>query len=157
MLVGHIRSKAGKADFSCSNGHEWRATPLDVAEGEGCPKCGLGEKNPEEIRKTINVGVICLLTHPDKPGVIKIGLTHSTLKECYEEGYWDGWEAHRYRNVEEPDLAELLVWELLGYPQPNDREEINIDLGIAEQAFRDLHPRMQSKIILAEKAKDNVI
>jgi hypothetical protein len=51
-------------------------------------------------------------------------------------------------------LAESLIWELLGYPLPNDREPISIDLHIAEQAFRDLHYRLQSEIALAEKAKE---
>jgi hypothetical protein len=50
--------------------------------------------------------------------------------------------------------AELLIWELLGYPLPHDRGPINIDLHIAEQAFRDLTYRLQSEIALAEKAKE---
>ncbi len=85
----------------------------------------------------------------------KIGLTYSTLEQCHAENVWDDWEVHRYRNVEEPVLAESLIWELLGYPLPNDREPINIDLSIAEQAFRDLVPRMQSEIALAEKEKED--
>ena len=154
-LLGHVRSKFGKSNFQCSNGHEWRTVPNNVAEGEGCPKCGIGKKNPEEIRQTIKPGILCLLIHPDKPGVIKIGLTYSTLEQCYAENVWDDWEVHRYRNVEEPVLAESLIWELLGYPPPNDREPINIDLSIAEQAFRDLIYRMQSEIALAEKEKED--
>lgn len=145
-LVGHVRSKFGKSNFQCSNGHEWRTVPNNVAEGEGCPQCGIGKKQPEEIRQAIKSGILCLLIHPDKPGVIKIGLTYSTLEQCYEENVWDDWEVHRYRNVEEPILAESLIWQLLGYPLPNDRELINIDLSIAEQAFRDLIPRMNSEI-----------
>jgi hypothetical protein len=94
------------------------------------------------------------LIHPDKPEVIKIGLTYSTLEQCYDESVWDDWEVHRCRNVEEPALAESLIWELLGYPLPNDSEPINIDLSIAEQAFRDLHYRLQSEIALAEKEKE---
>jgi hypothetical protein len=39
-----------------------------------------------------------------------------------------------------------LIWELLGYPLPNDREPISIDLHIAEQAFRGLHYRLRSEI-----------
>lgn len=94
------------------------------------------------------------MIHPDKPGLVKIGLTYGTLEQCCAENIWDGWQAHRYRNVEEPVLAESLIWELLGYPLPNDREPISIDLHIAEQAFRDLHYRLQSEIALAEKGKE---
>ena len=43
VLVGHVRSKFGKANFRCSNGHEWRTVPNEVAEGKGCPHCGQGE------------------------------------------------------------------------------------------------------------------
>lgn len=153
-LVGYVRSKSGKSNFRCSNGHAWRSVPNKVAEGEGCPQCGIGKKSPEEIREAINPAVICLLIHPDKPGVIKIGLTHDTLEQCTEENFWGNWEVHRYRNVEEPELAESLIWEFLGYPRPNDREPIKIELSVAEQAFRDLTPRMQSAIALVEKEKE---
>jgi hypothetical protein len=152
-LLGHVRSKFGKSNFQCNNGHEWHTVPNSVAEGGGCPQCGIGKKDPEEIRQVIKPGILCLLIHPDKPGVIKIGLTYSTLEQCYDENVWDDWEVHRYRNVEEPALAESLIWELLSYPLPNDSEPISIDLSIAEQAFRDLHYRLQSEIALAEKEK----
>jgi hypothetical protein len=154
-LIGHVRSKYGKSNFQCSNGHEWRTVPNDVAEGKGCPHCGIGEKDPEEIRQAIKTGLLCLLIHPDKPGVIKIGLTYRTLEQCYEENVWDDWEIHRYRHVEEPALAESLIWELIGYSLPNDREPINIDLSIAEQTFRDLIPQMQREIALAEKKNED--
>ena len=155
-LIGHVRSKYGKSNFQCSNGHEWRTVPNDVAEGEGCPQCGIGEKDPEEIRQAIKPGFLCLLVHPDKPGVIDIRLTYRTLEQCYEENVWGDWEIHRYRYVEEPVLAESLIWELLGYSLPNEREPINIDLSIAEQAFRDLTPLMQTEIALAERRKEDV-
>lgn len=155
-LVGHVRSKtSGRNNFQCSNGHEWRTVPNNVAEGEGCPQCGIGQRTPEEVRQAAKPGVLCLLIHPDKPGVIKIGLTYGTLEHCYEENVWGDWEVHRYRNVEEPILAERLIWELLGYPQPSDNEPINIDLHIAEQAFRDIHYRLRSEIALAEKEKED--
>ncbi len=154
-LLGHVRSKFGKSNFQCSNGHEWRTVPNNVAEGEGCPQCGIGEKDPEEIRQAIKVGILCLLIHPDKPGVIKIGLTYSTREQSCEENAWDDWQIHRYRNVEEPILAESIIWDLLGYPLPHDREPINLDLGKAEQAFRDLIYQMRSVIALAEMAKEN--
>jgi len=154
-LIGHVKSKtSGRNDFQCSNGHEWRTIPNNVAEGEGCPQCAMGQRTPEEIRQAAKSGVLCLLIHPDKPGVVRIGLTYRTLEQCYAENVWGDWKAHRYRNVEEPVLAESLIWELLGHPLPNDREPINIDLHIAEQAFRDLHYRLQSEIASAEKAKE---
>ncbi len=152
-LVGHVTSKSGKATFRCRNGHEWRTISAYVAEGKGCPQCGLGDREPDEIWQAAKLGYLCLLIHPDKPGVIKIGLTYSTLEQCFEENVWEDWEVHRYRFVEEPVLAESLIWELLGYPLPNDREPINIDLSIAEQAFRDLIFRMHSEIALREKDK----
>jgi hypothetical protein len=63
---------------------------------------------------------------------------------------------HRYRNVEEVALAESLIWELLGEHLPRGREPISINLSIAEQAFRDLIPRMQQEIALAEKKKEDL-
>ena len=153
-LVGHVTSRSGKATFRCSNDHEWRTRSAYVANGEGCPQCGIGDRKPEEIWRAAKMGHLCLLTHPDRPGVIKIGLTYSTLEQCYDENAWEDWEIHRYRFVVEPILAESLIWELLGYPLPHDREPIRMDLSIAEQAFRDLTPRMQSEIALAEKEKE---
>lgn len=156
-LVGHVTSKSGKATFQCSNGHEWRTRSAYVEEGEGCPQCGIGDREPEEIWQAAKLGYLCLLIHPDKPGVIKIGLTYSTLEQCYKENVWEDWEVHRHRFVEDPVLAESLIWELLGYPLPNDRLPINIvDLSKAEQAFRDLIPQMHREIALVEKAKENV-
>lgn len=153
-LVGHVRSKHGRSTFRCENGHDWRAVPARVGDGEGCPRCGVGLRTPEEIRHAIRIGVLCLLVHPDKPGLIKIGLTYKTLEQACEGNFWDEWQVHRYRNVEEPDLAESLVWELIGCPRPTDSEPINIDLSIAEEAFRTVHYRLVSEIALLEKAKD---
>ncbi|WP_156436590.1 GIY-YIG nuclease family protein [Bradyrhizobium pachyrhizi] len=154
-LIGHVKSRiSGRNNFQCSNGHVWRTIPNNVAEGEGCPQCGMGQRTPEEIRQAAKSGVLFLLTHPDQPGLVKIGLTYRTLEECDAESNWDGWQVHRYRNVDEPVLAESLIWELLGHPLPNDREPISIDLHIAEQAFRDLHGRLVSEIASAEKAKE---
>ena len=155
-LIGHVRSKFGKSTFQCSNGHEWRTVPSNVAEGKGCPQCGIGEKDPEEIRQAIRPARLCLLIHPDKPGLIKIALKYSTQEQCYEDNVWDGWEIHRYRNVEEPILAESLIWELLGCPLPNDRKPISMDVSRAEQAFRELIPRMQREIAWVEKTKEDV-
>lgn len=58
--------------------------------------------------------------------------------------------------VEDSQVAESLVWELLGQPPPKDHEPITIDLKVAEQAFRALIPRMQSAIALAEKRKEGI-
>lgn len=77
-----------------------------------------------------------------------------TLEQSCAENIWGDWQVHRYRNVEEPVLAESLIWELLGYPLPNSREPVSIDLHVAEQAFRDLHYRLQSEIALAAKTKE---
>ena len=47
-LIGHVKSKiSGRNNFQCSNGHEWRTIPNNVAEGEGCPQCGMGQRTPE--------------------------------------------------------------------------------------------------------------
>ncbi len=153
-LVGHVRSKFGKSDFQCSNGHEWRTVPNRVAEGEGCPQCGIGEKDPVEIAQAIRPAFLCLLIHPDKPGVIRIELAYSDPRRCSEENVVDGWELHRYRYCEEPVLAEALIWELLGYPRPNSREPISMELSRAEQAFRELIGRMQHEIAQVEKSKE---
>lgn len=153
-LLGHVRSKcSGRSNFRCDNGHEWRTTPNDVAEGAGCPECGIGERTPEEIRQSINVGVVCLLTNPNKPGEVKLGVTNSPIEICTEDGYWEAWQVHRYLNVEEPELADTLIWDLLEHPQTANRE-LSIDLKEAEKAFKQLHFRLVSEIALVEKAKE---
>lgn len=157
-LLSYVRSILnGKANFRCSNGHEWRTTPGLVGEGQGCPECGIGERDPEEIRQRIKAGVICLLTHSDKPGFVNIGLGYGTLEEVCRERPWGDWEVHRYRNVEEVALAESLTWELLGKPLPHDREPIKKDLSDAEKAFRKLFYAMQEEIALGEKIKEDVL
>ncbi|MCX6178681.1 MAG: hypothetical protein NT163_04840 [Chlorobiales bacterium] len=157
-LIGSVKSMvSGKATFRCGKGHEWRTRSAYVAEGEGCPQCGIGNREPEEIWQAAKLGYLVLLIHPDKPGFIKIGLTYNTLKQCYEGNVWEDWEVHRYRFVEEPVLAETLIWELLGQPLPNDREPIKIDLSLAEQAFRDLIPQLHHEIALVEKKKEDVL
>ena len=155
-LSGHVRSKYGKSNFQCRNGHEWRTVPNDVAEGKGCPRCGIGEKDAEEIRQAVKTGYLLLLIHPEKPGFIRIELTYRTPDHCDQDNVWDNWQIHRYREVEEPALAESLIGELLDYPRPGDREPVNVDLSIAEQAFRNLIDAMQSEIALVEKKKEDV-
>jgi hypothetical protein len=155
-LLGYVRSiLSGKANFRCSNGHEWQTTPMHVGEGQGCPECGLGERDPEEIMQRIKAGIICLLTHPDKPGFVKIGLGYGTLEEVCRKRPWGDWVMHRYRNVEEVALAESLIWELLGEPLPHGREPIKKDLNEAEDAFRKLIYAMQEEIAFEERRKED--
>ena len=138
-LVGYVRSiVSGKSDFRCINGHQWRTTPRLVGEGKGCPECGIGECDPEEIVKNIGAGVVCLLTHPDRPGYVNIGVGNGTLEEVCRKAPWNDWEVHRHRNVEETDLAEKIIWDLLSNPLPHNREPIEKRLDIAEDAFRQL-------------------
>jgi hypothetical protein len=151
-LLGYVRSKAaGKATFRCSNGHEWRTRPVSVAEGAGCTVCGVGERSPDEMAR--NLAYLYLLTHPKKPGFIKIAL--ETLELSTEESYGEGWVIHRFRDVEEePVLAESLIWKLLGVPKPTNNEEVEIDERVAEEAFRDLIYRLRGEIALVEKQNE---
>jgi hypothetical protein len=153
-LLSEVRSKYGKSNFKCVKGHEWRTVPNKIAEGEGCPFCGQGEMEPQAILKAINVGVINLMIHPNIPGFIKIRTKYFGIEQPQDHNCDDGWTVHRYRNVEEPVLAESIMWELLGNPQINS-DLIEIDLSKAEQAFRDLHDRLVSEIALSEKVKEN--
>lgn len=153
-LLGHVRSKFGKANFRCDLGHEWRTVPAVVAEGEGCPQCGMGKATIEEIERGVKAGVLCLLVHPDKPGLIKIGITSQNLEQASNEALWGDWQVHRFRNVEEPELAETIIWGLLGCPRPKNGEPISLDLNVAEEAFRAVHYRLVSEIAFWERAKD---
>lgn len=156
-LLGYVKSMvSGRASFRCSNGHQWRTQPMRVAEGEGCPECGIGESTPKETRKMINAGVICLLTHPDKPGLIRVWADGASLEELCRERPWGDWELHRYRNVEEVAMAETLIWELLGHPLTYGREPVKQDLGAAEEAFRKLHFAVQAEIAFEERRRENL-
>ena len=85
-LLGRVNSMcSGKSDFLCTNGHKWRTTPMLVANGKGCPKCGIGERTEQEIRKMVNAGTIYLMTHPDKPGLIKIRMEYANLEGTDQE------------------------------------------------------------------------
>jgi hypothetical protein len=153
-LLGYVRSIiSGKANFRCSNGHEWRTTPLHVGEGQGCPECGIGKDDPEKIRQRIKAGVICLLIHPDNPGFIKIGIDYGTIEEAFTKRPRGDWAIHRYRNVEEVSLAESLFWELMDEPQPPAHEPKKKDLKEAEDAFRKLIFAMQEEIAFEERRK----
>ena len=155
-LAGHVRSKYGRSDFQCINGHAWRTVPANVAAGEGCPQCSVGERDAEEIEQAAGSGFLCLMIHPEKPGLIKVELTLESLDRFYEGNDRDGWEVHRYREVQEPALAESLIWGLLGHPRPNNREPIDMELGTAEQAFRDLIPDLYREIAVMERRKEHL-
>jgi hypothetical protein len=136
-LLGHVKSIiSGRNDFQCSNGNQWRTRPKLVMDGEGCSECGMGTRTPEEMDEIINAGYICLLTNPSKPGFISVGVKRGSLDHIAKDYPWGDWEIHRYRHVEEIDLAESLIWELLGKPLPDDREPIQMELKEAEEAIR---------------------
>ena len=154
-LVGHVKSKiSGRNNFRCDNGHEWRTIPRIVAEGEGCPKCGIGQRTPAEMWEAAKSGFLFLLIHPDKPGLIKIGLTYQKFEEYVSDDMQNGWTIHRHRYVEEPPLAESLISILLGHPLPHDREPISVDLDFAEKAMRRLHDREVEEIAAEERKKE---
>jgi hypothetical protein len=154
-LLGYVRSMvSGKASFRCDNGHEWRTWARHVGEGEGCPECELGERDANDIIRMIGAGVICMLTHPDKPGFVNVGLGYGTLEEVCSVQPWGDWEMHRYRRVEEVALAESLIWELLGKPLPHDREPLGMDLNAAEDAFRKLIHAIRAEIAFEEKRRE---
>lgn len=154
-LFGHVKSKvSGRNNFRCDDGHEWRTIPRLVADGEGCPECGLGERTPEEMWESAKSGFLFLLVHPDQPGIIKIGLSFQKQEEWDSDDMRSGWTIHRHRYVEEPLLAEFLIWNLLEYPLPHNREPFRIDLDLAERAIRKLHDREVEEIALVERAKE---
>ncbi len=107
-------------------------------------------------KTTIGVGVICLLTHPEKSGFVKVGIELGTWAEVCEKWPWGDWEYHRYRHIEELRLAETLIWELLNQPLPYTPEPIQLDLKVAEEAFRKLHGALQEEIAFEERRKENI-
>lgn len=138
-LVRLTTSRSGKSIFKCVNGHKWRTRSDPVGNGEGCPECGVGTRTAEEVGKAAGLGVLSLLKNPAKPGLIKIAISYGG-----EEDSSDEWQCHRHRFVEDPALAERLMWELLGQPKPADNGPVEIELSVAEQAIRDLIYRMHS-------------
>lgn len=150
-LIGYVKSMvSGNATFRCKNGHEWRTRCAHVADGEGCPKCGIGKRTTEEVWQAAKLGYIYLMVHPNKLGMVKFALTQD---QSYEKYGQEGWQEHRFRFVEDSDLAETLIWQLLGQPKPDDNE-IKIDLKVAEQAFRSLIYEMYRHIALEAKKND---
>ena len=126
--------------------------PQLVAEGEGCPLCGIGERTLDEILQAARPAYICLLTHPDRPQAIRIELQYITSKETRTADR-HGWEVHRSRYTDEPELAEKLIWMLLGRSMPESREVVGIELGKAEQAIREIIHRIYHEIAQAERSK----
>lgn len=147
-LLGYVKSRcSGKAIFRCCCGYEWKTWVRNVAAGEGCPSCGIGERSPEEMLCISKPAYLCLLINPDKPGFIKITLEFPTSSDRCEKHINDGWVQHRYRDVEEaPELAESLIWELLGVPKPKNDEKVEIEQHVAEDAFRSLIGLLRKKI-----------
>ena len=150
-LVGQTTSRSGKSKFRCSNGHEWKTRSDPVSNGEGCPTCGMGTRTVKEVWEAAKLGHLYLLTHPSKPGWIRIGLSYTAPGEV-EESDLDGWEINRFRFVEDPVLAERLIWELLGQPKPEDGQAVQVELKVAEQAIRDLIYRMHTACAVAAKS-----
>jgi hypothetical protein len=146
-LLGHVKSiVSGRNDFECSNGHKWRTRPKLVMDGDGCPECGMGARTPEDMDEIANAGYICLLTDSSKPGFVSIGVKRGSIDQISKDYPWGAWEIHRYRHVEEIDLAESLIWELLGKPLPHSRDPIEKDLADAEEAMRSLIYALRDEI-----------
>ena len=151
-LLTYVKSmRSGKADFRCNSGHVWREVPEIVGIGDGCPVCGIGQEDPDVIDQRIKPGYVLLLINPNKPGYIKIGLYFGSLDQCFEKWPWGDWKMHRYRYSEEMGLAEKLIWDLLGMPLPHDRNQIKLDIEIAEDAFRGLHYAVVDKVAENER------
>ena len=146
---------SGKNNFYCNNGHKWRTTPRLVVNGAGCPECGLGERMTEEMRQLTNAGVIGLLTNPSHPGHVGIGAWHGTMEGRDKNYPWGDWELERYRNVEEVDIAESVIWELLGKPLPHDRDPIEMDPNKAKEIFRSLTYVQRDRIAIEEKQRQD--
>ena len=152
-LLSHTRSKSGKSEFRCTNGHVWRTWSKAIAEGEGCPECGIGYRSPDEIRQLVNHGILCLLVKLEKPGFVKIGLTYDKLDRCLADRFWGEWKVHRYRRTDEVKLAVSILWEKLGHPPMNECEMVQVPIAAAEQAFRDMNIQLQNEIALREKER----
>lgn len=152
-LIGMVKSKTGKANFQCVAGHTWRTRPDFVAGGAGCPMCGIGQRDPEEIERVAGGGYLCLLVHPAKPGVIRIELTSEPNSAWTQLDGWRDWDVHRHRHVDDMELAESIIWGLLGTTRPDVPGPIAVELKVAEQAMRALVYEMSSEIALRYRAK----
>lgn len=55
--------------------------------------------------------------------------------------------SERYRNIEEVDVAESVIWELLGRPLQHDRNSIEMDLDKAKEVFRSLIYVLRERLV----------
>ena len=60
----------------------------------------------------------------------------------------DWFELERYRNAEEVDVAESVIWELLGKPLPHDRDPIEMDINKAKEVFRSLIYVQRERLVI---------
>lgn len=151
-LLTYVKSRrSGKADFKCSNQHVWRSTPDDVGMGDGCPVCGLGLEDPDVVDGKIRPGYVLLLVNPKKPREVKVELRYGNFENCVRDESGEDWEIHHYRYTEEMELAEEVIWDMLGKPLPHHRSPIYIELVTAEDAFRKLVYEVVDRVAESEK------
>jgi hypothetical protein len=105
----------------------------------------------------MGAGIICLLTHPEKPGFINVGVAYKSIDEIFGKQFFNPWLIHRYRNIDDVALAESLIWELLGRPLPHNKDPIEIDLNVAEDAMRNLIYAMREEIAFEERRLENLV
>ncbi len=154
---GYVKSiVSGRNNFSCANGHQWRTRAQEVIRGKGCPECGLGEMTSQDVMQMMGAGVICLLIHPEKLGFINVGVAYKSIDEIFGKQFFHPWLIHRYRNIDDVALAESLIWELLGKPLPHNKDPIEIDLNVAEDAFRKLIYSMTEEIAFEERRLESL-
>lgn len=154
-LLGVVRSKLGKADFECAAGHRWRTKPEEVAGGDGCPVCGIGKGDATLIERAAGGGVISLLIHPGHPGVVRIERTQESLRAAASSEHWGEWQLHRYRRVDDVELAESLLWVLLGRSKPTEPAPVTVSLETAEAAMRALIFELSHEIALRYKMRSH--
>jgi hypothetical protein len=65
-----------KADFSCAEGHFWRATPNNILSGKGCPTCATSATDNDAVYIWRSVGE----TFNGTP-VYKVGITSARLDD----------------------------------------------------------------------------
>lgn len=146
-LIGLVRSiVSGKAEFECDNGHTWRTWCRHVAiEGQGCEVCGMGETTKEKIEQAIKKGTLNLMTHPEKPELVRFEIS-------YGDEHWDGWEVQHVRNIDETELAEKAIWGLLDCKQPKGNT-IKMEFIKAKGALKELDSELKKKLARMEKQK----
>lgn len=105
------------------------------------------KKNASRDASATNAGVIGLLTNPNQPGFINVGAWNGSIEELGTNYPWGDWKLERYRNIEEVDVAESVIWELLGRPLPHDRNPIEMDLDKAKEVFRSLIYVLRERLV----------